>query len=51
MTTTTKKNTFEPFIQIIKKWLMELGVNAQLFNELAGDEALEMKLCRCRSGL
>ena len=40
MTTTTQTNTFELFIQLIKKWLMDLGVNAQLFNELAGDEAL-----------
>lgn len=42
MTTTTQTNTFELFIQLIKKWLMDLGVNAQLFNELAGDEALPM---------
>jgi uncharacterized membrane protein YkvA (DUF1232 family) len=40
MTTTAQTNTFEIFIQLIKKWLMDLGVNAQLFNELAGDEAL-----------
>jgi uncharacterized membrane protein YkvA (DUF1232 family) len=42
MTTTTQTNTFELFIQLIKKWLIDLGVNAQLFNELAGDEALPM---------
>lgn len=42
MTTTTHTNTFDLFIQIIKKWLVDLGVNAQLFNELAGDEALPM---------
>ena len=42
MTSTTQPNTFELFIQLIKKWLMDLGVNAQLFNELAGDEALPM---------
>ena len=42
MTTTTQTNTFELFIQLIKKWLMDLGVNAQLFNELAGDEDLPM---------
>lgn len=42
MTTTTQTNTFERFIQLIKKWLMDLGVNAQLFNELAGDEDLPM---------
>jgi uncharacterized membrane protein YkvA (DUF1232 family) len=44
MTTTAKTNTFELFIQLIKKWLMDLGVNAQLFNELAGDEALPMRV-------
>ena len=42
MTTTAQTNTFEVFIQIIKKWLTVLGVNVQLFNELAGDEALPM---------
>jgi uncharacterized membrane protein YkvA (DUF1232 family) len=42
MTSTAQTNTFELFIQIIKKWLMDLGVNAQLFNELAGDETLSM---------
>ena len=42
MTTTTRTNTFDLFIQIIKKWLIDLGVNTQLFNELAGDEALPM---------
>lgn len=42
MTTSTQSNTFELFIQLIKKWLMDLGVNAQLFNELAGDEVLPM---------
>ena len=40
MTTTAQTNTFEIFIQLIKKWLIDLGINAQLFNELAGDEAL-----------
>lgn len=42
MTTTAQTNTFEVFIKIIKKWLTDLGVNAQLFNELSGDEALPM---------
>jgi uncharacterized membrane protein YkvA (DUF1232 family) len=42
MTTTAHTNAFDLFIQIIKKWLIDLGVNAQLFNELAGDEALPM---------
>ena len=42
MTTKAHTKTFELFIQIIKKWLIDLGVNAQLFNELAGDEALPL---------
>lgn len=42
MTKTAQANTFEGFIQIIKKWLTNLGVNAQLYYELAGDEALPM---------
>jgi len=40
MTTTAQTNTFELFIQLVKKWLIDLGVNAKLFNELAGDETL-----------
>ena len=40
MTTTAQTKTFELFIKLIKKWLTDLGVNAQLFNELAEDEAL-----------
>jgi len=42
MTTTAHTSAFDLFIQIIKKWLIDLGVNAQLFNELTGDEALPM---------
>lgn len=42
MTTTAHTSAFDLFIQIIKKWLIDLGVNAQLFNELTGDEALAM---------
>jgi uncharacterized membrane protein YkvA (DUF1232 family) len=40
MTTTAQTNTFELFLKVIKKWLIGLGVNAQLFIELAGDGAL-----------
>jgi uncharacterized membrane protein YkvA (DUF1232 family) len=40
MTTTAQAYIFERFIHVIKKWLIDLGVNAQLFNELSGDEAL-----------
>lgn len=42
MTSPAKTNTFEIFIQIIKKWLMDLGVNSKLFTELAGDEDLPL---------
>lgn len=42
MTTTAQPIKFEVFIQLIKKWLIDLGVNARLYNELAGDEALPM---------
>ena len=42
MTTTAQTNTFELFLKVIKKWLIDLGVNAQLFIELAGDGALPM---------
>jgi len=41
-TTPQANNTFELFIQLLKKWLTDLGVNLQLFEELAGDEALPM---------
>ena len=40
MTTSAQTNTYELFIQLIKKWLIDMGVNVELFNELAGDEAL-----------
>lgn len=42
MTNSAQTNTFEIFIQVIKKFLLDLGVNAKLFNELAADEALPM---------
>jgi uncharacterized membrane protein YkvA (DUF1232 family) len=42
MTTTSQTNTFGLFIQLIRKWLMDLGINAQLIHELAGDEALPL---------
>jgi len=44
MTTTAQTNTLKVFIQLIKKWLIDLGVNAQLFTELAGDEALPTRV-------
>ena len=51
MTNTAQTNTFELFIQSIKKWLKDLGVNAQLFNELAGDETLPIWVRRLATGV
>ena len=51
MTTTAQTNTFEVFIKLIKKWLIDLGVNAKLFNELTGDEALPMWVRRLATGV
>ena len=42
MTTTSQTNSFEVFIQLIRKWLTELGVNSKLFVEITEDEALPM---------
>ncbi len=51
MTTTAQINTFEVFIQLIKKWIIDLGVNAQLFHELAGDEALPTEVRSSATGV
>ena len=42
MTTTPQTNSFDVFIQLIRKWLTELGVNSKLFVEITEDEALPM---------
>jgi len=42
MTTSSQPTTFERFIQLMKEWLTNLGINVQLFEELAGDESLPM---------
>lgn len=39
---TTQEKIFDLFIKLIKKWLMDMGVNAKLFDELSGDETLPM---------
>ena len=51
MTATAQTNTFERFLKLIKKWLIDLGVNAKLFNELTGDEALPMWVRRLATGV
>ena len=51
MTTTAQTYSFELFIKIIKKWLINLGVNAQLFIDLAGDEALPMLVRSIAAGV
>ncbi len=51
MTNIAHTNTFEVLIQLIKKWLIDLGVNAQLFIELAGDEALPTWVRKLAAGV
>jgi uncharacterized membrane protein YkvA (DUF1232 family) len=51
MTTTAQTYSFELFIKLIKKWLINLGVNAQLFIDLAGDEALPMLVRSIAAGV
>ena len=51
MTTTALTSGFGLFLQLIKKWLVDLGVNAQLFHELAGDDALPMWCRRLATGI
>lgn len=42
MTTTAQPSSFDQFKKLIKNWLIDLGVNAQIFKELAGDETLSI---------
>ena len=42
MATASQTNRYEIFIQIIKNWLADLGVNSKLFAEITEDEALPM---------
>lgn len=51
MTTGPQKNTYETFIQFIKKWLENLGVNSKLFTEIIEDEALPMTVRALASGV
>ena len=51
MNNTSQENTFEMFIQIFKKWLTFLGINTQLFNELAGDDALPIWIRSLSAGV
>jgi uncharacterized membrane protein YkvA (DUF1232 family) len=40
MTTQTQSSGWEAFIGLIRNWLEDLGVNSELFNEIASDESL-----------
>lgn len=51
MTTTSQASSFEVFIQLIKKWLTELGVNSKLFVEITEDEAVPMTARTLASGV
>lgn len=42
---------FDQFIHIIKKWLLDLGVNSQLFNEFVADEALPLWVRSLATGI
>lgn len=51
MATTSQINIYKLFIQIIKNWLADLGVNSKLFVEIAEDEALPMTARTLASGV
>jgi|GEM_PF-2714548 len=51
MTTGPQNNTYEDFIQSIKDWLANLGVNSKLFTEIIEDEALPMTVRALASGV
>ena len=51
MATTSQTNIYKIFIQIIKNWLADLGVNSKLFVEITEDEALPMTARTLASGV
>ena len=51
MATASQTNSYEIFIQIIKNWLTDLGVNSKLFAEIIEDEALPMTARTLASGV
>lgn len=51
MTTTSQTNTYDIFIQMIKKWLADLGINSKLFIEINEDEILPMTARTLASGV
>jgi len=51
MATASQTNRYEIFIQIIKNWLADLGVNSKLFAEITEDEALPMTARTLASGV
>ncbi len=42
MTTKARTSGWDPFIRLIRQWLEDLGVNSELFHEIAGDESLPL---------
>lgn len=51
MATTSHTNTYDIFIQAIRKWLADLGVNSKLFAEITEDEGLSMAARTLASGV
>jgi uncharacterized membrane protein YkvA (DUF1232 family) len=51
MATTSQTNTYDIFIQVIKKWLADLGVNSKLFAEITEDEGMPMAARTLASGV
>lgn len=51
MTTTSQASSYEGFIQLIKKWLTQIGVNSRFFVEITEDEAVPMTARTLASGV
>ena len=51
MATASQANTYEIFIETIKKWLADLGVNSTLFVEITKDETLPMTVRTLAAGV
>jgi uncharacterized membrane protein YkvA (DUF1232 family) len=51
VTTASQTNTYDIFIQMIKKWLADLGINSKLFIEINADDVLPMTARTLASGV
>ena len=51
MATASQTDTYDIFIQMIKNWLADFGVNSKLFAEIIEDEALPMTARTLASGV